>query len=117
MEMVYCRGCSKEIHQTAASCPGCGAPQAVPSAANTGRNVFKLVGLGVLYSIGFWIGSLFLTGIVAGALDPANGAARGEQMGQVLSGPFLLAAIGLVAALTVYGKLPGTAKPAGAALS
>lgn len=27
MSMVLCRGCSKEIHQTALACPSCGAPQ------------------------------------------------------------------------------------------
>lgn len=27
--MVFCRGCSKEIHETAPSCPQCGAIQAV----------------------------------------------------------------------------------------
>jgi predicted RNA-binding Zn-ribbon protein involved in translation (DUF1610 family) len=25
--MVFCRGCGKEIHETAVSCPNCGAPQ------------------------------------------------------------------------------------------
>lgn len=28
MSMVFCRGCAKQIHQSALSCPGCGAPQA-----------------------------------------------------------------------------------------
>lgn len=28
MNMVFCRGCAKQIHETALSCPGCGAPQA-----------------------------------------------------------------------------------------
>lgn len=27
--MVFCRGCGKEIHETAPSCPHCGAPQHV----------------------------------------------------------------------------------------
>jgi hypothetical protein len=27
MTMVFCRGCGKEIHESAASCPHCGAPQ------------------------------------------------------------------------------------------
>ena len=27
MGMVFCRGCGKEIHETAPSCPHCGAPQ------------------------------------------------------------------------------------------
>ena len=28
MAMVFCRGCAKEIHESAVSCPACGAPQA-----------------------------------------------------------------------------------------
>lgn len=27
MAMVFCRGCGKEIHDTAVACPYCGAPQ------------------------------------------------------------------------------------------
>ena len=27
MGMVFCRGCGKEIHETAPTCPNCGAPQ------------------------------------------------------------------------------------------
>lgn len=27
MGMVFCRGCAKEIHETALTCPNCGAPQ------------------------------------------------------------------------------------------
>jgi uncharacterized membrane protein YvbJ len=27
MGMVFCRGCGKEIHETAHTCPQCGAPQ------------------------------------------------------------------------------------------
>jgi hypothetical protein len=27
MGMVFCRGCGKEIHETAPTCPHCGAPQ------------------------------------------------------------------------------------------
>lgn len=26
-EMVFCRGCGKEIHKDAVACPNCGAPQ------------------------------------------------------------------------------------------
>lgn len=33
MSMVFCRGCAKEIHQSAVACPQCGAPQsAAPTA-------------------------------------------------------------------------------------
>lgn len=31
MAMVFCRGCGKEIHETALTCPHCGAPQQVAS--------------------------------------------------------------------------------------
>jgi hypothetical protein len=31
MAMVFCRGCGKEIHETAPTCPHCGAPQALKS--------------------------------------------------------------------------------------
>lgn len=34
MAMVFCRGCSKEIHETAASCPQCGATQAAAASIN-----------------------------------------------------------------------------------
>jgi hypothetical protein len=28
--MVFCRGCGKKIHETAPTCPSCGAPQSAP---------------------------------------------------------------------------------------
>ena len=28
--MVFCRGCGNELHESAATCPHCGAPQSVP---------------------------------------------------------------------------------------
>ena len=30
MGMIYCRGCGKEIHDSALSCPNCGATQQAP---------------------------------------------------------------------------------------
>ncbi|MDT8070086.1 MAG: TM2 domain-containing protein [Terriglobia bacterium] len=30
--MVYCTACGKQIHESAATCPGCGAPQQVRTA-------------------------------------------------------------------------------------
>ncbi len=33
MAMVHCRGCGKEIHESAQTCPSCGAPQVVASKA------------------------------------------------------------------------------------
>jgi TM2 domain-containing membrane protein YozV len=54
--MVFCRGCGKEIHETAAACPHCGAPQRV---ANQGKN--KVVaGLLALFLGGFGIHRFYL---------------------------------------------------------
>jgi len=35
MAMVYCRGCGKEIHETAQTCPHCGAQQGKSNARDT----------------------------------------------------------------------------------
>jgi hypothetical protein len=66
------------------------------------RNPFKLIALCLLYALAIWFASMFLLGFVAGA--------RGQQLAQSVSGSLLLAAIGLSIALTVRGKLPGTAQ-------
>jgi Tfp pilus assembly protein PilE len=39
MAMVFCRGCGKEIHDSAPMCPHCGAPQQVGKAANSPKNI------------------------------------------------------------------------------
>lgn len=36
MNMVFCRGCAKEIHSTAVACPQCGAPQATQQSFASG---------------------------------------------------------------------------------
>lgn len=35
--MLHCRACGKQIHETAASCPGCGAVQAAGSSTTEKR--------------------------------------------------------------------------------
>lgn len=35
MSMVFCRGCGKEIHETAPTCPSCGAPQSAKAQSST----------------------------------------------------------------------------------
>ncbi len=34
MSMVFCRGCGKEIHETALACPNCGAPPATAQSSS-----------------------------------------------------------------------------------
>ncbi|MCO4856048.1 hydrogenase maturation nickel metallochaperone HypA [Herbaspirillum sp. WGmk3] len=36
MPMVFCRGCGKEIHDTAPLCPHCGAPQTQATSTTSG---------------------------------------------------------------------------------
>ncbi len=52
MAMVFCRGCAKEIHETAASCPHCGAPQGL--AADKTRNTATLIVVGIGWAFIMW---------------------------------------------------------------
>jgi len=64
--MVFCRGCGKEIHETAPACPHCGATQAASSKGSKNRGVaallaFLLGGLGVhRFYLGQWWGIFYL---------------------------------------------------------
>lgn len=40
MSMVFCRGCGKEIHETAVTCPSCGAPQNTPTTPEKGKVIY-----------------------------------------------------------------------------
>jgi len=63
--MVYCRGCSKEIHESARSCPHCGATQ---GSGAQGKNkvvagvlALFLGGLGIhRFYLGQWWGLFYL---------------------------------------------------------
>ncbi len=37
--MVFCRGCGKEIHETAISCPHCGAQQGTGGVSSTDKRI------------------------------------------------------------------------------
>jgi hypothetical protein len=100
--MVYCPGCACHLCDSRPACPVCSAPRAALGIAVPLRNPFKLIALCLVYALAIWFASMFLIGFVAGA--------RGQELGQTLSGPLLLASIGLSIALTVRGKLPGTAQ-------
>lgn len=83
MGMVFCRGCGKEIHESASTCPHCGAPQKAISAVGGGRkrktaaiwalflggigaHKFYLgkTGLGVLYLLFCWTGIPAVIGFI-----------------------------------------------------
>lgn len=56
--MVFCRGCGKEIHESAPSCPHCGATQSInypKSKVTAGVLALLLGGLGVhKFYVGAW---------------------------------------------------------------
>lgn len=43
MAMVFCRGCGKEIHDSASSCPQCGAVQTVESTPNSQKSKWMAI--------------------------------------------------------------------------
>jgi TM2 domain-containing membrane protein YozV/Tfp pilus assembly major pilin PilA len=63
-EMVACRGCGKEIHRTASTCPQCGAPQRTKRyKSKTAAGVLAILigGLGVhRFYLGQWWGIFYL---------------------------------------------------------
>ena len=110
MSMVFCRGCGKEIHESAPTCPHCGAQQVNVAELGKRRSVAKLIGWGLVWTAVFWVVSLMLAGMVAGMLDPERGNAAGAEAGQRFAGIFLLISIFLSTVLTITGLLPGTKK-------
>jgi TM2 domain-containing membrane protein YozV/type II secretory pathway pseudopilin PulG len=66
MSMVFCRGCGKEIHESAPACPHCGAPQALatptPAAKLKSQTVAALLSafLGGFGAQRFYLGPIWL---------------------------------------------------------
>lgn len=108
MGMVFCRGCGKELHDTAPTCPHCGAPQAIISGLGGPRSIGKLIGWCIVWTAALWFASLVVLGVIAGAMDPQDAQAAGRRVGASMGGLLFLVAGGLSAALTIAGKLPGT---------
>ena len=52
MSMIYCRGCGKEVHSTAVSCPSCGAVQEQNVPAQTTKRILPA------FLLCFFLGSL-----------------------------------------------------------
>jgi hypothetical protein len=53
MGMVFCRGCGKEIHETAPSCPHCGAPQHVTASGGPKSDKDFVVTVLLCFFLGF----------------------------------------------------------------
>jgi TM2 domain-containing membrane protein YozV len=64
MAMVFCRGCGKEIHETALNCPHCGAQQRV--AANTATRSQSVATMFAAFLGGIGIHRFYLGKTVSG---------------------------------------------------
>lgn len=52
MNMVWCRGCGKKIHETAVSCPSCGAQQKVKKDVNLEGGVNNIIAAILAFFLG-----------------------------------------------------------------
>lgn len=69
MTMIFCRGCGKEIHESAPTCPHCGAMQTAPISQSNKWMAITAIVLGavtLLASFGLHDGSHHSTDEVAG---------------------------------------------------
>ncbi len=111
MAMVFCRHCGKEIQESAAFCPSCGAPQGNgPDSGASSRNTGVLVLVAIGWAAIMWFGVLMLGGFVIGLTHPGNAEAAGHDFGERAAWPMLLLAAVLSGVLTKMGLLPGTKK-------
>ena len=67
MAMVHCRACGKEIHETAPTCPHCGAPQLGPT-TGASLKTQTVAGLWCAFLGGFGAHRFYLGKIVTGIL-------------------------------------------------
>ena len=63
MNFVFCRGCGKQIHETAMMCPQCGAPQLLP-AQNTQNQAAPKKSMGWLVVIALAVSLLSVVGLI-----------------------------------------------------
>jgi len=68
MGMVFCRGCGKEIHETAPSCPHCGAPQSGQASAATSPKNQTVAALLCAFLGGFGAHRFYLGKILSGVV-------------------------------------------------
>ncbi|BCL02934.1 NINE protein [Escherichia coli] len=57
--MVFCRGCGKELHSTAKTCPHCGAPQSIQGSKNKVIAALLALFLGGLGAHKFYLGKIW----------------------------------------------------------
>ena len=95
MGMVFCRGCGKELHESAPTCPHCGSPQSAASDKSQISNDAKLMLL---------VESKKKSGWIAAVLNWFIPGAGYMYCGRVILGIFvLLIAIGVAVATAGVG--------------
>jgi len=132
--MVYCRACGKQVHDTATSCPHCGAPQrtgrSLKSKSTAALLAIFLGGFGVhRFYLGQWWGVAYLLfcwtgisgviafveGLVFAFGDLAKWDAKynqGEPSGESGVGKAVLIVVSVVGGVALLGILAAIALPA-----
>ena len=120
MNMVFCRGCGKEIHETATSCPSCGAIQflIIPKTSEQNRskeqtektnlNTGSIIGSSIIWTLVFWLSLIIFTSMLAGIANPDDAQRIGTSIGENWSVFFFKIAILLSLIFTYLEKLPNT---------
>ena len=92
MSMVFCRGCGKEIHESATSCPHCGATQAANTSGKLSSDAATLL----------LVESKKKSGWIAALLNWVIPGAGYMYCGRVLLGVFVLF-IAIIIAVSTAG--------------
>lgn len=108
--LVFCRGCAKQIHESAVACPNCGATQGLAAAkTSSGSRSAGMVFLAACgWVLAIWFVTIIAAGAIAGMLNPSDAEQAGKRAGESLAGVVFIAAIVLSGTLSALGVLPGT---------
>ena len=116
MSMTFCRGCGKEIHLTATTCPQCGTLQRI--AANSNGILFAVKSIlcdvkAILCMVGwvlcFWLVPIVWIAFWTRLFNPGLGNFAPIFV-ELWTTPMLMLSFILTAILSFQRKLPGTKK-------
>jgi hypothetical protein len=110
MSMAFCRGCGKEIHLTATTCPQCGALQRIAANSNGTSFAVKAVLCMVGWVLCFWVVPILWVAFWTPILNPGVSPEVSGHIGGLMSAPMLMLSFILTAILSFQRKLPGTKK-------
>jgi uncharacterized membrane protein YvbJ len=116
MSMVFCRGCGKEIHETAVSCPQCGAIQNSflskeiekthlnRSKESVNPKIYSIFGLAIVWGVVFSISIIAVISIIMVSIIGLDAQKIIEELANYITALIF----SLSFTFTYFEKLPGT---------